>query len=207
MTAVTLTRTRRWLWVAGCTAMLVCGCAGMRVRRDTVDPRGPKHVWDTFVYGLTYSSQPRGIRYYQPAVFLVATVNGDGTVDVRHEILPDLERKISAQPVAVFASVGTLITDGLGGLELSRGMLISTETSADATAVPSAIITQAKDVATALAAAAAKSGAAAAAADRPAPRPAARAVGAVYVFRLIPAGRGSYQLEGGEGFTIRGVAR
>jgi hypothetical protein len=182
------------------TALLFTGCAGVSVQRDVVG-RGPKSGADSFLHGLFFFAQPKGIRYYQPANFILVTVDPTGTVITEHKILPDLERKLSAQPVAFLSKIGPIGNSG-GEIVLKDGMMVSTKFNADATVIPTAVIKTAEQLASAVVKAAGPA-LAGAVFDRPMETKEAR----VFLFRLrLNNEEGHYELVGQEGFKIAVVA-
>lgn len=77
--------------------------------------------------------QLRGFRYYAPAWYILAYVNGDGTVVTKHLILPDSRKKMSAYPYA-FLATNTV------DMQFENGMLTSQKVTADADDVSVAIV-------------------------------------------------------------------
>jgi len=181
-------------------ALLLSGCAGVSVRRDVVG-QGPKGSFESFFHGLLFFAQPKGVRYYQPANFILVTVSPDKTITTEHKILPDLERKLSAQPVAFLSKVGPIGNSG-GEIVFKDGMLVSTKFNADATVIPTAIIKTAEQLASAVVKAAGPA-LAGAAFDLPMATQSAR----VFLFRLrFNEDQGLYELIGQDGFRISIIA-
>ena len=95
------------------------GCAGLNVNPVTDD------------------SQANGIRYYEPAHFLLVYADAAGSVKTEIIVLPDTTRKMVAKP-------HTLLAKNKQTLTFSDGMLKQSEQEADSTAVPSAVVTALK---------------------------------------------------------------
>ncbi len=81
----------------------------------------------------------RGFRYYEPAWFILAYVNGDGELKVESLVLPDQTKIMSVDP-QVFMAEGTV------ELRFKNGMLVGADENLDATRVPKAVIAAAEQV-------------------------------------------------------------
>lgn len=104
--------------------ILVAGCTGMDVGRVT----SSNHTEDL------------GIRYYQPAPFLL--VYSDGKGGIHHEILtlPDLQRPMYAKPYAWAAKNEVELT-------FANGVLQKGSSTGDGTALPKAVISAIQTIA------------------------------------------------------------
>jgi len=185
--------------------LLLGGCAGIDVQRDTVKPNGYTKWSDSFWYGLTYSFQPAGIRYLQPDNFIVVYSDSGGVVTSEHRILPATDKKLSAQPYSYFANLNFLATDGDAGLKFEDGMLLSTKFSADQTAIPAAIITAAGALAEQAIAAGVAGAGAGAGALFDSQLDESVYVPSIYVFRLRSTKEG-FVLVGNEGYSLKFAA-
>jgi hypothetical protein len=156
--------------------------------------KGPQGSLASFFHGLLFFSQPKGIRYYQPANFILVTVAPDNTIITKHLILPDLERKLSAQPVAFLSQIGPIGEESGGEITFKDGMMVSTSFQSDATEIPKAVIKTAESLASAAVKAAGP-----AAFDLPDKEKTAR----VLLFRLrFNQTFGHYELVGQNGFAM-----
>lgn len=115
--------------LAGITATAFAGCAGINSTHDSDGSR-------------------TGIRYYNSAPFILAYTDGKGGIDAKIVYLPDTTRVMSLEPTAFFAQNKTEMT-------FVKSILTTSNTTADATAVPKAIVEAAKTVAMAAIAASA----------------------------------------------------
>lgn len=80
-----------------------------------------------------------GIRYYDVSPYLIVHSNPDGTLAIRLIYLPDPNKKMSVHPKAISAKIETT-------LEFENGSLKTSQSLADATVVPKAILEAAKTV-------------------------------------------------------------
>ena len=78
-----------------------------------------------------------GIRYYEPATFLLVYSDAAGSVKTEIITLPDTTRKMVAKPHTVLAKNKQV-------LSFSNGMLTQSDQEADSTAIPSAVISAIK---------------------------------------------------------------
>ena len=101
------------------------------------------------VHPVSDDSAARGIRYYEPAPFLLVHSDGKGGLTSSVVILPDLSRKMSARPYAVLARNDAT-------LQFQNGMLSSSKSVADETVIPKAVVSALEKVAIAAAKAAFK---------------------------------------------------
>jgi len=108
---------------------LIAGCASID---STQDPDGNK----------------TGIRYYNSAPFILAYSDGKGGIEADLVFLPDTTRVLSLDATAFFAQNKTV-------MKFEQSILTTADTTADAAAVPKAIVEAAKTVATAAVAASA----------------------------------------------------
>jgi hypothetical protein len=120
---------------------ITVGCAGVTYQAVADPPpagqtRDPK---------LLYDDTCNGFRYYQSAPFLLVYSDGKGGLGWQIQYLPDLSRKMTAQPQAIMASLNTTLT-------FQNGCLSDSKDVADATAVPKAVISAVEKVVSALAA-------------------------------------------------------
>jgi hypothetical protein len=83
--------------------------------------------------GVLYDDTCNGIRYYQSAPYLLIYSDGKGGLSWQIQYLPDLSRKMTAQPQAFWASINTTLT-------FQNGYLTNSKDVGDATAVPKAVI-------------------------------------------------------------------
>ena len=179
---------RSRLALAALASCLFIGCAWVETRQDDLDPSEPR--------GFDFHDKSRGIRYYEAAVFLLVHTDNKGSIVVKHMVLPDTTRKMSAEPHEILASTKATLT-------FSGGVLATTSETTAADVVPKAVLDAAKTVA----AAAVQAGAAGARAEAKVP-PKAWAPG-IYLFRLRavpPAGEETewrYSLTGAQGSEIQ----
>jgi len=81
-----------------------------------------------------------GIRYYRAAPYLIVADDGKGGLHWKVLMLPDQSQLFEARPEVVLADVSAK------SLTFSKGVMVDTESSGDATAVPVAIIKSAEQV-------------------------------------------------------------
>ena len=99
---------RSRLALAALASCLFIGCAWVETRQDDLDPSEPR--------GFDFHDKSRGIRYYEAAVFLLVHTDNKGSIVVKHMVLPDTTRKMSAEPHEILASTkATLTFSGRGG--------------------------------------------------------------------------------------------
>jgi hypothetical protein len=122
-----------------------------------------------------------GIRYYQPAPYLLLYTDSEGGFVSKLLILPDLQQKMSIRPYAIAASNNTTLT-------FTNGMLDAAKADIDQTEVPKAVIASLEKAA----AVAIKGGAFLA------PGAEAPTAPAPYLFKIVNTG-GSWELIGGQG--------
>lgn len=91
-------------------ACLFAGCAGTTIKPVTDD------------------TVANGIRYYEPAPFLLVTPDGRGNISSRIIYLPDLTELRSVDPFAYMAKNNTTLT-------FSNGMLVQNKSIIDETAI------------------------------------------------------------------------
>ncbi|HSI36171.1 MAG TPA: hypothetical protein VK986_21485 [Tepidisphaeraceae bacterium] len=115
-------RYRTGLRVAGAAvagAMAVGGCAGSQTAPITCNADEGK---------------VSGIRYYEPAKYVLMYADGKGGVKWDWLNLPDQSQLMAVDPTVFLASGDTT-------LEFTNGTLLKQDDTADATAVPSAVVT------------------------------------------------------------------
>ena len=110
-------------------AVLNAGCASVDSKHDT-------------------DGNSTGIRYYNSAPFILAYSDGKGGIEASVVYLPDTTRVLSLDATAFFSQNMTV-------MKFDQSILTSSDSTADATAVPKAIVEAAKTVATAAIAASA----------------------------------------------------
>ena len=113
---------RKFIVVSALCAL--CSCAGIRHQSAASD---------------SGNSEPKGFRYYEPAWFILAYVNGEGQVITKHMILPDTTKPMSIMPFADLAK-------NTATLEFKNGMLVSSTSNIEATEATLAVIEAAKQV-------------------------------------------------------------
>lgn len=107
-----------------CLSLLALpGCAGITSNEDT-------------------DGSSTGVRYYNSAPFLLAYSDSKGGIVTELFYWPDTTRVLSLDTTAFFAQNKTELT-------FEDSILITSNTEADATALPKAVITAAKGIATA----------------------------------------------------------
>jgi hypothetical protein len=128
-------------WIFVIPAFLI-GCAGLDVRpvSDAANPHSANSADPD-------DSKANGIRYYEPAYFLIVYSDGAGSVKTDVLILPDTTRKMVAKP-------HNFLSKNKQTLSFTDGMLNDSAQMIDTTIVPAALIQAAQ----AAAEAAAKSG-------------------------------------------------
>jgi hypothetical protein len=115
---------------AAIAALVLCGCAGVTVHTD-----GGK--------------KDNGIRYYEPAPFLLVYSDSKGGLTSRIVWLPDTTRTMTLKPYAYLAKNDA-------SFKFDKGMLTESKTVADETVIPQAIVAALKTAAIAGVAAANK---------------------------------------------------
>jgi hypothetical protein len=153
--------------------ILLSGCAGLSTRSVPNDAS---------------ERLAGGIRYYQPAPYLLLYTNSEGGFVSKLLILPDLQRKMSIRPYAIAASNNATLT-------FTNGMLDTAKAEIDQTEVPKAVIASLEKAA---AAAIKGKGKAFLAPGEEAP-----AVPAPYLFKIVNTGDG-WELIGGQGKDKQG---
>lgn len=103
-------------WAGAGMALLLSGCAGFKV----VDAPTPN---DT----------AQGIRYYEPAPFLLVYSDGKGNLTSQIIVMPDITQK---RVIDLYAYAST----NKSTLDFSNGMLTKSAVEVDSTAVPVALI-------------------------------------------------------------------
>lgn len=102
-------------------------CAGLNVRS---------------LSGTGTDVKANGIRYYEPANFLLVYSDSAGSVHTEVIQLPDTTRKMVAKP-------HTFLAKNKQTLTFNDGIMTQSDADVDSTAVPSAVITAIKTAATA----------------------------------------------------------
>jgi hypothetical protein len=127
----------RQFFVLAVTAAVVCvsGCAGLNV-----DPVAPDN---NSASGLD-DRTANGIRYYEPAYFLLVYSDAAGSVKTDVLVLPDTTRKMVAKPHA-FLSKNKQV------LSFTDGMLTDSAQTVDSAVIPAALIQAAQTAAEAAA--------------------------------------------------------
>lgn len=110
-------------------SLLLNACAGMTV---------------TKVASADEDKDARGVRYYGTSPYLLVHTDSDGGIVADLKYLPDLKKKMSAQPYNYLASNATT-------LQFDRGVLTGSSVEVDQTVVPAAAISVLKDLAIAAA--------------------------------------------------------
>jgi len=114
---------------------MLTGCAGLNVNPIASDDTGKRGLNDTTA---------NGIRYYEPAYFLLVYSDAAGSVKTDVLVLPDTTRKMVAKPYSFLAN-------NKQTLSFSDGMLTESTQTVDSTAVPVALIQAAQTAAEAAA--------------------------------------------------------
>ncbi|MCE9637143.1 MAG: hypothetical protein K8T90_15670 [Planctomycetes bacterium] len=101
-------------------SFLAAGCAGVATRPiDTRDPAADEAA--------------RGIRYYEVSPYLIVVPDGKGGHKSEVKFLPDQTRLMSAEPTSIFAKLDMTLT-------FQNGVLTTSATDADSTAIPKVIL-------------------------------------------------------------------
>lgn len=116
-------------------ALILTGCAGLNVNPIASDNTGDRGLNDRTA---------NGIRYYEPAYFLLVYSDAAGSVKTDVLVLPDTTRKMVAKPYSFLANNKQTLT-------FTDGMLSESTQDVDATAVPVALIQAAQSAAEAAA--------------------------------------------------------
>jgi hypothetical protein len=154
--------------------LLLSGCAGLSTGSV------PNHESDLLV---------GGIRYYQPARYLLLYTNSEGGFVSKLLILPDLHQKMSIRPYAIAAKNDTTLT-------FTNGMLDTAKAVIDQTEVPKAVIVSLEKAAAAAIKAKGKGAFLAPGEEAP-------SVPAPYLFKIVNTGDG-WELVGGQGKDEQG---
>jgi hypothetical protein len=93
---------------------------------------------------ITTDDKVNGIRYYEPAPFILVHTDGKGGLVSRLLYLPDTTQKMSIEPYAYLAKNKTTLT-------FTNGMLVFSKSEVDETIVPKSIIENLKTAAVAAA--------------------------------------------------------
>lgn len=107
------------------------GCAGVHYREL------PYHAADETPQVRAANDTGNGIRYYESAPYLLVYSDGRNGLSWEVRYLPDLTRKMTAEPYNFAASVGTTWT-------FKNGVLTTSKDTSDATVVPKAILAAAE---------------------------------------------------------------
>ena len=145
--------------------LILNGCAGLDV----------EYVAD--------DNTARGIRYYQSAPFLLVHTDNEGGLSSSVIYLPDLKKKFSIKPYNYLASNKLTLT-------FANGTLSKATNTADATAVPKAVVASLETVAQA----------AIAAMNLREPKDEEK-VPSPYLFRIFQDTNGDWKLLGGPGMS------
>jgi hypothetical protein len=105
-------------WAAMSMALVLSGCAGFKVV-DDVDPDN--------------SDLPHGIRYYEPAPFLLVYSDGKGNLSSQIIMMPDTQKRRVIDLYAYASSNNST-------LDFSNGMLTKSVMALDTTTVPSTLL-------------------------------------------------------------------
>ena len=116
-----------------------------------------------------------GIRYYRASPYILVYANSAGRIDTELKYMPDPHLLMSAKPTQWLSSLDVT-------LEFKDGVLTKSETTADTSILPKAILTAAKTAATAILARTDDSGPSV-------PKP--------YLFKIVQVKSGDYRLIGG----------
>lgn len=160
------------VWTAPIVAIAFAGCAGLDVR-----PLGSEAALD---------AAARGIRYYQPAPFLLVTTDNKGGLSSQIVYLPDTTQKMSAQPYS-FAAKNDVT------LKFESGVMTSASVDVDETVLIKSSLDVVKDVLAARAMAGAARNAVSGTPSAPAPS----------LFKIVVRSD-SISLIGGQGVDING---
>ena len=120
------------------------GCAGTTIHPISYNDVDPKVEGEN-------DSEINGFRYYEGAHFLIVYTDGKGGLKSEVKFLPDVTRKFSIDPYAYFSKNETTLT-------FLNGMLTSSKSVIDETAIPKAAIIAAGKIALATIAAGNKAG-------------------------------------------------
>ena len=112
----------RGMAIGAFVSVVLAGCAGLNVSAVGDDTKA------------------NGIRYYEPANFLLVYSDAPGSVKTEIITLPDTTRKMVAKP-------HTVLSKNKQTLTFSDGVLTASSQEADATAIPSAVIAVLKSTA------------------------------------------------------------
>lgn len=104
--------------------LLLAGCAGAKVR---------------LIPDAATDARVEGVRYYEPAPFILVFPDGKGGLDASLIYLPDTTRKLAVRPYAMLAKNKTT-------LNFTGGVLDDAESVIDETVVPKSLIEAAKSV-------------------------------------------------------------
>ena len=102
----------------------LAGCAGAKVR---------------LIPDAATDARVEGVRYYEPAPFILVFPDGKGGLDTSLIYLPDTTRKLAVRPYALLAKNKTT-------LNFTGGVLDDAESVVDETVIPAALIEAAKSV-------------------------------------------------------------
>jgi hypothetical protein len=112
-------------------ALILTSCAGVDIKRVEPDK----------------DNEAGGIRYYEPAPFLLIYSDAQGNLKSEIVILPDVTNKRSIDPFAVLATNNSVLT-------FSNGMLTQGKITIDETVVPTQVFESIKAIAGTIAGAA-----------------------------------------------------
>lgn len=119
--------------VAVFVAVLLSGCAGVTIQKENTD-----------------AAKDNGIRYYEPAPFLLLYSDSKGGLNSKLLWLPDTTRVMTLKPYAYLAKNDATF-------KFDKGLLTQAKSVADETVIPTAVVAALKTAAVAAIAAANKS--------------------------------------------------